>query len=160
LQTFSQLCHFNFTTRLIEVHMVPWTIIDQPRFSYRGLLIGELFSAVLFCNMFSLLLMYMSFKAPAEGFIPCTSFWFDKVGNYYWRFWWEESLLHLKWVWRAIPSWHRATWKAWCPIVWSILFLYLKSTLYFQILMCLSDLQVEFVQIHQDTISQCQWLRK
>ncbi|KAJ6726802.1 BETA-HEXOSAMINIDASE [Salix purpurea] len=39
LQTFSQLCHFNFTTRLIEVHMVPWTIIDQPRFSYRGLLI-------------------------------------------------------------------------------------------------------------------------
>ncbi|KAA8538832.1 hypothetical protein F0562_025524 [Nyssa sinensis] len=39
LQTFSQLCHFNFTTRAIEVHQVPWTIIDQPRFSYRGLLI-------------------------------------------------------------------------------------------------------------------------
>ncbi|KAJ6902449.1 beta-hexosaminidase 3-like [Populus alba x Populus x berolinensis] len=39
LQTFSQLCHFNVTSRLIEVHMVPWTIIDQPRFSYRGLLI-------------------------------------------------------------------------------------------------------------------------
>ncbi|KAK6232061.1 hypothetical protein SCA6_002134 [Theobroma cacao] len=39
LQTFSQLCHFNFTSRVIEVHMSPWTIIDQPRFSYRGLLI-------------------------------------------------------------------------------------------------------------------------
>ncbi|EEF47323.1 beta-hexosaminidase 3 [Ricinus communis] len=39
LQTFSQLCHFNFKTSVIEVRMVPWTIIDQPRFSYRGLLI-------------------------------------------------------------------------------------------------------------------------
>ncbi|KAF5741578.1 beta-hexosaminidase 3 [Tripterygium wilfordii] len=39
LQTFSQICHFNFTTRVIEVHSIPWTIIDQPRFSYRGLLI-------------------------------------------------------------------------------------------------------------------------
>ncbi|XP_077225335.1 beta-hexosaminidase 3-like isoform X1 [Tasmannia lanceolata] len=39
LQTFSQLCHFNFTTRIIEVHLVPWIIVDQPRFSYRGLLI-------------------------------------------------------------------------------------------------------------------------
>ncbi|CAK9181757.1 unnamed protein product [Ilex paraguariensis] len=37
LQTFSQVCFFNFTTRLIEVRQVPWTIIDQPRFSYRGL---------------------------------------------------------------------------------------------------------------------------
>ncbi|XP_077228004.1 beta-hexosaminidase 3-like [Tasmannia lanceolata] len=39
LQTFSQLCHFNFTTRIIEVHLLPWIIVDQPRFSYRGLLI-------------------------------------------------------------------------------------------------------------------------
>ncbi|KAL2549361.1 Beta-hexosaminidase 3 [Forsythia ovata] len=39
LQTFSQVCHFNITTRAIVVHQVPWTIIDQPRFSYRGLLI-------------------------------------------------------------------------------------------------------------------------
>ncbi|KAF2286385.1 hypothetical protein GH714_016628 [Hevea brasiliensis] len=39
LQTFSQLCHFNSATNRIEVLMVPWTIIDQPRFSYRGLLI-------------------------------------------------------------------------------------------------------------------------
>ncbi|PIA41399.1 hypothetical protein AQUCO_02200071v1 [Aquilegia coerulea] len=39
LQTFSQLCHFNFTTRIIEVRQAPWNIIDQPRFSYRGLLI-------------------------------------------------------------------------------------------------------------------------
>ncbi|KAL2549331.1 Beta-hexosaminidase 3 [Forsythia ovata] len=39
LQTFSQVCHFNFTSRAIVVHQVPWTIVDQPRFSYRGLLI-------------------------------------------------------------------------------------------------------------------------
>ncbi|KAJ4968554.1 hypothetical protein NE237_015255 [Protea cynaroides] len=39
LQTFSQLCHFDFTTRMVEVHQIPFTIIDTPRFSYRGLLI-------------------------------------------------------------------------------------------------------------------------
>ncbi|GMN46842.1 hypothetical protein TIFTF001_016024 [Ficus carica] len=39
LQTFSQLCRFNVKTKTLEVHMVPWTIIDEPRFSYRGLLI-------------------------------------------------------------------------------------------------------------------------
>ncbi|XP_050205175.1 beta-hexosaminidase 3 isoform X2 [Mercurialis annua] len=39
LQTFSQLCYFNSATSVIEVRMAPWTIIDQPRFSYRGLLI-------------------------------------------------------------------------------------------------------------------------
>ncbi|KNA16254.1 hypothetical protein SOVF_090820 [Spinacia oleracea] len=39
LQTFSQLCGYNIRTRLIEVGMVPWTIFDYPRFSYRGLLI-------------------------------------------------------------------------------------------------------------------------
>lgn len=39
LQTFSQLCYFNFESSSIEVPMVPWTIIDQPRFPYRGLLI-------------------------------------------------------------------------------------------------------------------------
>ncbi|KAL5731957.1 beta-N-acetylhexosaminidase [Ranunculus cassubicifolius] len=39
LQTFSQLCSFNFKSRVIEVHQAPWSITDQPRFSYRGLLI-------------------------------------------------------------------------------------------------------------------------
>ncbi|KAL3523240.1 hypothetical protein ACH5RR_016074 [Cinchona calisaya] len=39
LQTFSQVCRFNFATRVIEVYQAPWTIFDQPRFSYRGLLI-------------------------------------------------------------------------------------------------------------------------
>ncbi|KAJ4824026.1 hypothetical protein Tsubulata_049317, partial [Turnera subulata] len=39
LQTFSQLCYFSHSTRLIEVNRVPWKITDQPRFSYRGLLI-------------------------------------------------------------------------------------------------------------------------
>ncbi|KAK2635112.1 hypothetical protein Ddye_029904 [Dipteronia dyeriana] len=39
LQTFSQLCQFNFSSRVIEVSKTPWTITDQPRFSFRGLLI-------------------------------------------------------------------------------------------------------------------------
>ncbi|KAL0302956.1 UNVERIFIED_CONTAM: Beta-hexosaminidase 3 [Sesamum radiatum] len=39
LQTFSQVCHFDIKSRGIMVHQVPWTIVDQPRFSYRGLLI-------------------------------------------------------------------------------------------------------------------------
>ncbi|KAL3654005.1 Beta-hexosaminidase 3 [Castilleja foliolosa] len=39
LQTFSQVCHYNISSRGILVHQVPLTIFDQPRFSYRGLLI-------------------------------------------------------------------------------------------------------------------------
>ncbi|OMO82896.1 hypothetical protein COLO4_22777 [Corchorus olitorius] len=39
LQTFSQLCRFNIKRKVIEIQMAPWTIIDQPRFSFRGLLI-------------------------------------------------------------------------------------------------------------------------
>ncbi|KAH0919580.1 LOW QUALITY PROTEIN: hypothetical protein HID58_027240 [Brassica napus] len=39
LQTFSQLCHFNMKKKVIEILMTPWNITDQPRFSYRGLLI-------------------------------------------------------------------------------------------------------------------------
>ncbi|CAH2065594.1 unnamed protein product [Thlaspi arvense] len=39
LQTFSQLCHFNMKKKVIEILMTPWNITDQPRLSYRGLLI-------------------------------------------------------------------------------------------------------------------------
>ncbi|XP_010528624.2 PREDICTED: beta-hexosaminidase 3 [Tarenaya hassleriana] len=39
LQTFSQLCQFNFKQRVVEIAMTPWSITDGPRFSYRGLLI-------------------------------------------------------------------------------------------------------------------------
>ncbi|KAH9795279.1 Beta-hexosaminidase 3 [Citrus sinensis] len=39
LQTLSQLCQFNFSSRVIEILMTPWIINDQPRFSFRGLLI-------------------------------------------------------------------------------------------------------------------------
>ncbi|KAJ4810400.1 Beta-hexosaminidase [Rhynchospora pubera] len=39
LETFSQLCNFNFTTKALELHSAPLTIYDQPRFPYRGLLI-------------------------------------------------------------------------------------------------------------------------
>ncbi|KAL0918905.1 hypothetical protein M5K25_010952 [Dendrobium thyrsiflorum] len=41
LETFSQLCYFNFTSKIIELHSAPWKIIDQPRFPYRGLLIDR-----------------------------------------------------------------------------------------------------------------------
>lgn len=41
MQTFSQLCHFNMKKKVIEILMTPWNITDQPRFSYRGLLIGK-----------------------------------------------------------------------------------------------------------------------
>ncbi|XP_047968685.1 beta-hexosaminidase 3-like isoform X1 [Salvia hispanica] len=39
LQTFSQICSYSISSRGILVHQVPWIIADQPRFSYRGLLI-------------------------------------------------------------------------------------------------------------------------
>ncbi|GJM92228.1 hypothetical protein PR202_ga08671 [Eleusine coracana subsp. coracana] len=39
LQTFGQLCYFDFTSRLIELNSAPWIITDAPRFPYRGLLI-------------------------------------------------------------------------------------------------------------------------
>eukprot|EP00249_Psilotum_nudum_P034528 c53683_g1_i1 orf=62-1657(-) len=39
LETFSQVCTFNFTTQTVEVPKAPWNISDQPRFLYRGLLI-------------------------------------------------------------------------------------------------------------------------
>ncbi|KAH9622782.1 hypothetical protein KSS87_007378 [Heliosperma pusillum] len=39
LQTFSQLCQYNTRNRLVEIRLAPWTVIDEPRFPYRGLLI-------------------------------------------------------------------------------------------------------------------------
>jgi hexosaminidase len=39
LQTFGQLCYFDFTSRLIGLNSAPWIITDTPRFPYRGLLI-------------------------------------------------------------------------------------------------------------------------
>ncbi|XP_031287803.1 beta-hexosaminidase 3 [Pistacia vera] len=39
LQTLSQICQFNFKSRIIDVPMTPWTISDKPRFPFRGLLI-------------------------------------------------------------------------------------------------------------------------
>lgn len=46
-QTFSQVCQYNVSSRGIMVHQVPWTIADQPRFFYRGLLIGEMLPSLL-----------------------------------------------------------------------------------------------------------------
>uniref|UniRef100_A0A7N0ZZW4 beta-N-acetylhexosaminidase n=1 Tax=Kalanchoe fedtschenkoi TaxID=63787 RepID=A0A7N0ZZW4_KALFE len=39
LETFSQLCAFDYVTKSVQVYKAPWFIQDQPRFAYRGLLI-------------------------------------------------------------------------------------------------------------------------
>ncbi|KQK07755.1 beta-hexosaminidase 1 [Brachypodium distachyon] len=39
LETFSQLCVFNYDTKNVEVHNAPWYIQDEPRFAFRGLLL-------------------------------------------------------------------------------------------------------------------------
>ncbi|XP_062230553.1 beta-hexosaminidase 1 [Phragmites australis] len=39
LETFSQLCVFNYDTKNVEVRHAPWYIQDEPRFTFRGLLL-------------------------------------------------------------------------------------------------------------------------
>ncbi|KAL6865423.1 hypothetical protein ACP4OV_016574 [Aristida adscensionis] len=39
LETFSQLCVFNYDTKNVEVRHAPWYIQDEPRFAFRGLLL-------------------------------------------------------------------------------------------------------------------------
>ncbi|XP_057826008.2 beta-hexosaminidase 1 isoform X1 [Cryptomeria japonica] len=39
LETFSQLCSFNFMTKNVEISNAPWFIQDKPRFAFRGLLL-------------------------------------------------------------------------------------------------------------------------
>ncbi|OVA18265.1 Glycoside hydrolase family 20 [Macleaya cordata] len=39
LETFSQLCAFNYGTKTVEVYKAPWYIQDEPRFVFRGLLL-------------------------------------------------------------------------------------------------------------------------
>ncbi|TKY45507.1 Beta-hexosaminidase 1 [Spatholobus suberectus] len=39
LETFSQLCSFDYTTKTVQIYKVPWSIRDKPRFPYRGLLL-------------------------------------------------------------------------------------------------------------------------
>eukprot|EP00250_Pteridium_aquilinum_P022617 c25469_g1_i1 orf=161-1873(+) len=39
LETFSQLCAFNFSSRTVEIKNAPWDIVDSPRFKFRGVLI-------------------------------------------------------------------------------------------------------------------------
>lgn len=39
LETFSQLCTFNYGTKNVEVYKTPWYIHDEPRFAFRGLLL-------------------------------------------------------------------------------------------------------------------------
>uniref|UniRef100_A0A5B6Z2A4 Beta-hexosaminidase n=1 Tax=Davidia involucrata TaxID=16924 RepID=A0A5B6Z2A4_DAVIN len=39
LETFSQLCTFDYETKTVQVYKAPWYIQDKPRFVYRGLLL-------------------------------------------------------------------------------------------------------------------------
>uniref|UniRef100_A0A8I6WGU7 Beta-hexosaminidase n=1 Tax=Hordeum vulgare subsp. vulgare TaxID=112509 RepID=A0A8I6WGU7_HORVV len=39
LETFSQLCVFNYDTKNVEVRYAPWYIQDEPRFAFRGLML-------------------------------------------------------------------------------------------------------------------------
>lgn len=39
LETFSQLCVFDYGTKLVQIYKAPWYIQDKPRFSYRGLML-------------------------------------------------------------------------------------------------------------------------
>ncbi|KAK4279455.1 hypothetical protein QN277_011237 [Acacia crassicarpa] len=39
LETFSQLCSFDYSTKAIQIYKAPWSIQDKPRFAYRGLMI-------------------------------------------------------------------------------------------------------------------------
>ncbi|XVF23795.1 hypothetical protein REPUB_Repub13aG0070000 [Reevesia pubescens] len=39
LETFSQLCAFDYGTKSVQVYKAPWFIKDKPRFAYRGLLL-------------------------------------------------------------------------------------------------------------------------
>ena len=41
LQTFSQLCAFDYGTKTVQVYNAPWYIQDKPRFVYRGLMLGK-----------------------------------------------------------------------------------------------------------------------
>ncbi|KAM4094094.1 hypothetical protein ACJW30_06G170100 [Castanea mollissima] len=39
LETFSQLCSFDYGTKSVQVYKAPWYIRDKPRFAFRGLLL-------------------------------------------------------------------------------------------------------------------------
>ncbi|KAJ6900462.1 beta-hexosaminidase 1 [Populus alba x Populus x berolinensis] len=39
LETFSQLCAFDYETKAVQIYRAPWYILDKPRFAYRGLLL-------------------------------------------------------------------------------------------------------------------------
>ncbi|CAK9187480.1 unnamed protein product [Ilex paraguariensis] len=39
LETFSQLCAFDYGTKTVQLYKAPWYIRDKPRFGYRGLLL-------------------------------------------------------------------------------------------------------------------------
>ncbi|KAL2329631.1 hypothetical protein Fmac_017212 [Flemingia macrophylla] len=39
LETFSQLCSFDYTTKTVKIYKAPWSIQDKPRFAFRGLML-------------------------------------------------------------------------------------------------------------------------
>ena len=43
MQTFSQLCTFDYGLKTVQIYKASWYIQDEPRFAYRGLLLGKAF---------------------------------------------------------------------------------------------------------------------
>ncbi|XP_058772022.1 beta-hexosaminidase 1-like [Vicia villosa] len=39
LETFSQLCSFDYSSKKVQIYKAPWSIRDQPRFPFRGLML-------------------------------------------------------------------------------------------------------------------------
>ncbi|CAL5210265.1 unnamed protein product [Lathyrus oleraceus] len=39
LETFSQLCSFDYSTKTVQIYKAPWSILDKPRFPFRGLML-------------------------------------------------------------------------------------------------------------------------
>ncbi|XP_058756429.1 beta-hexosaminidase 1-like [Vicia villosa] len=39
LETFSQLCSFDYSTKTVQIYKAPWSIRDKPRFPFRGLML-------------------------------------------------------------------------------------------------------------------------
>ncbi|KAL5079784.1 hypothetical protein RYX36_008205 [Vicia faba] len=39
LETLSQLCSFDYSTKMVQIYKAPWSIRDKPRFPFRGLML-------------------------------------------------------------------------------------------------------------------------
>lgn len=76
LQTFSQLCAFDYLTKSVQIYKAPWFIQDKPRFKYRGLLIGNSsqYLSLSFCLFIPcawyVLLLLLPFADTSRHYLP------------------------------------------------------------------------------------------